>query len=76
MGGGLLLVRRGGVSTPLHGMAFSGKSKLCNYMHAAGKIFVKTYPQAIIPFFPVCGISKYVIFLYNRRGKVKLLDFQ
>ena len=32
----------GGVSTPLHTMAFSNKSQLCNWMQAAGKIFVKT----------------------------------
>ena len=29
-----------------------------------------------IPFFPICGISQYVIFLSNRRGKFKLLDLQ
>ena len=46
-------------------------------MHAAGKIFVKTYLKAIRDtFFPICGISQYVIFLSNRRGKFKLLDLQ
>ena len=42
-------------------------------MHAAGKTFVKTYLKA---FFPKCGISQYVIFLSNRRGKFKLSDMQ
>ena len=46
-------------------------------MHAAGKIFVKTYLKAIRDtFFPICGISQYVIFLSNRRGKFKLLGLQ
>ena len=45
-------------------------------MHAAGKIFVKTYLKAIRDFFPICGISQYVIFLSNRRGKLKLLGLQ
>ena len=45
-------------------------------MHAAGKIFVKTYLKAIRDFFPICEISHYVIFLSNRRGKSKLLDLQ
>ena len=46
-------------------------------MHAAGKIFVKTYLKAIRDiFFPICGISQYVIFLSNRRGMFKLLDLQ
>ena len=41
-------------------------------MHAAGKIFVKTYLKAIRDTF----FSQYVIFLSNRRGKLKLLDWQ
>ena len=47
-------------------------------MHAAVKIFVKTYLKAIRDtiFVPICGISQYVIFLSNIRGKVKLLDLQ
>ena len=46
-------------------------------MHAAGKIFVKTYVKAIRDtFFPICGISQYVVFLSSRRGKFKLLDLQ
>ena len=46
-------------------------------MHAAGKIFVKTYLKAIIDtFFPICGISQYLIFLSNRREKFELLDLQ
>ena len=45
-------------------------------MHAAGKIFVKTYLKAIRDFFPICEISQYVIFLSSRRGKFKLLDLQ
>ena len=45
-------------------------------MHAAGKIFVKTYLKAIRNFFPIYEISQYVIFLSNRRGKFKLLDLQ
>ena len=45
-------------------------------MHAAGKIFVKTYLKAIRDFFPICEISHYVIFLSNRRVKSKLLDLQ
>ena len=46
-------------------------------MRAAGKIFVKTYLKAIRDFFfPICGISQYVIFLSNGRGKCKLLDLQ
>ena len=45
-------------------------------MHAVGKIFVKTYLKAIRDFFPICGISQYVIFLSNRRGKLKLLGLQ
>ena len=46
-------------------------------MYAAGKIFVKTYLKVIRDtFFPICGISQYVIFLSNRRGKFKLLDLQ
>ena len=45
-------------------------------MHAAGKVFVKTYLKAIIDFFPICEISHYVIFLSNRRGMFKLLDLQ
>ena len=48
-------------------------------MHAAGKIFVKTYLKAIRDIF-FCdvefGISQYVIFLSNRRGKFKLSDLQ
>ena len=46
-------------------------------MYAAGKILVKTYLKVIRDtFFPICGISQYVIFLSNRRGKFKLLDLQ
>ena len=46
-------------------------------MHAADKMFVKTYLKAIRDnFFPICGITQYVIFLFNRRGKFKLLDLQ
>ena len=46
-------------------------------MHVAGKTFVKTYLKAIRDtFFPICGISQYVIFLSNRRGKFKILDLQ
>ena len=41
-------------------------------MHAAGKIFVKTYLKAIRDTF----FSQYVIFLSNRRGKLKLLGLQ
>ena len=37
-------------------------------MHAAGKIFVETYLKAIRDTF----FSQYVIFLFNRRGKIKL----
>ena len=44
-------------------------------MHAAGKIF-KTFLKAIRDFFPICGISQYVIFLSNRRGTFKFLDLQ
>ena len=42
-------------------------------MHAAGKIFVKTYLKAITDFFAICETSHY-IFLSNRRGKFKILD--
>ena len=47
-------------------------------MHAAGKIFVKTYLKAIRDriFSPICGIYQYVIFLSNRRGEFKLLALQ
>ena len=46
-------------------------------MHAADKIFIKTYLKAIrYTFFPICGISKCVMFLSNRRGKFKHLDLQ
>ena len=47
-------------------------------MNATGKIFVKTCLKAIRNtfFVPICGISQYVIFLSNRRGKFKLLDLQ
>ena len=46
-------------------------------MHPAGKVSVKTYLKAIkIPFFPICGISQFVIFLSNRRVKFKLLELQ
>ena len=47
-------------------------------MHTAGKMFAKTYLKAIrdIFFFRICGISQYVIFLSNRRGKLKLLGLQ
>ena len=45
-------------------------------MHAAGKIFVKTYLKAIRDFFPISEISHYVIFLSNRWGKFKILDLQ
>ena len=46
-------------------------------MHAAGKMFVKTYLKAIRDtFFPKCGISQYMIFLFNRRGKFRLSDLQ
>ena len=45
--------------------------------YTAGKTFVKTNLKAISDtFFPICGISQYVIFLSNRRGKFKLLDLQ
>ena len=45
--------------------------------YTAGKTFVKTNLKAIRDtFFPICGISQYVIFLSNRRGKFKLLDLQ
>ena len=45
--------------------------------YTAGKTFVKTYLKAIRDtFIPICGISQYVIFLSNRRGKFKLLDLQ
>ena len=47
-------------------------------MNATGKIFVKTCLKAIRNtfFVPICGISQYVIFLSNRRGKFKLLGLQ
>ena len=46
-------------------------------MHAAGKIFAKTYRKLLeIPFLPICGIFQYVIFLSNRRRKFKLLGLQ
>ena len=45
-------------------------------MHAGGKIFVKTYLEVIRDFFAICGISQYVTFLSNRRGKFELLGFQ
>ena len=47
-------------------------------MNATGKMFVKTCLKAIRNtfFVPICGISQYVIFLSNRRGKFKLLDLQ
>ena len=47
-------------------------------MHAAGKIFVTTYLKAIRVtfFFPICGISQYVIFLSNRREKFRLSGLQ
>ena len=39
--------------------------------------FIKTYLSAIRDtFFPICGISQYMIFLSNRRGKLKLSDLQ
>ena len=41
-------------------------------MHTAGKVFVKTYLKAIRDTF----FSQYVIFLSNRRGKLKLLGLQ
>ena len=41
-------------------------------MHAAGKMFVKTYLKAIRESF----FSQYVIFLSNRRGKLKILGLQ
>ena len=43
------------------------------------KFLLKTYLKAIRDlkaFFPICRISQYVIFLYNRRGRFKLLDLQ
>ena len=46
-------------------------------MHAADKVFVKTYLKAIRDtFFLICGIFQYVIFLSNRRGKFELLGLQ
>ena len=46
-------------------------------MHAAGKMFVKTYLKAIRnTFFLISGISQYVMFLFNTKGKFKLLDLQ
>ena len=46
-------------------------------MYAAGKIFVKTYLKVIRDtFFPICGISQYVIFLSNRREKFRLSGLQ
>ena len=46
-------------------------------MHAADKVFVKTYLKAIRDiFFLICGIFQYVIFLSNRRGKFKVLGLQ
>ena len=45
-------------------------------MHAGGKIFVKTYLEVIRDSFAICGISQYVTFLSNRRGKFELLGFQ
>ena len=46
-------------------------------MHAAGKIFGKTCLKADRDtFFPNMWISRYVIFLSNRRGKFKLLGLQ
>ena len=45
-------------------------------MHAAGKIFVKTYVKSIRDLFPKCEISQYVIFSSNRRRKFKLSDLQ
>ena len=49
---------------------FQIKSWLCNWMHAAGMIPLE------IPFLPICGISQYVMFLSNRKGKFKLLGLQ
>ena len=47
-------------------------------MNATGKMFVKTCLKAIRNtfFVPICGISQYVIFLFNRRGKVKILGLK
>ena len=45
-------------------------------MHAAVKIFVKTYVKSIRDLFPKCEISQYVIFSSNRRRKFKLSDLQ
>ena len=46
-------------------------------MHAADKVFVKTYLKAIRDiFFLICGIFQYVIFLSNRRGKFELLGLR
>ena len=43
-------------------------------MHVAGKMFVKTYLKAIRDIY--LFFSQYVIFLSNRREKVKLPDWQ
>ena len=45
-------------------------------MRPSGNNFIKTYQKAIRDFFPICGISQYGIFLYDRREKFKLLDLQ
>ena len=44
--------------------------------NCVGKVFVKTYLKALRDFFPIYGISQYVIFLSNRRRKFKLLGLQ
>ena len=41
------------------------------------KVLLKLVLKLIkIPFFPICGIYQYVIFLSNRRGNFKLLGLQ
>ena len=43
---------------------------MCNWIHNASKIFIKTYLKTIRDF------SQYVIFLSNGRGKFKLSNLQ
>ena len=75
-GWGFTFGEKGGGSVP-HYMAWLFQvSHNCVTICTLQAKFLLKLIHKHIPFFPVCGISKYVIFLYNRRGKVKLLDFQ
>ena len=74
-GGGLLLL--GGAVPHYMTWLFQINHNCVTKCTLQAKFLLKLTSKLLeIPFFPICKISQYVIFLSNRRRKFKLLDLQ